>query len=97
VRSSAAAAHLLNHNAGVLRGTRDEQKPPVEQEGKLPLILIFSVNTNHESVACRFKERSKLGLDVEVCASTETCPLKQLQKLKAEAPPTDEGRGAPDR
>ena len=49
----AGAAHLLNHNAGVLRGTHGEQKSPVEQRAKVPLILIFSVNTNHESVAYR--------------------------------------------
>ena len=51
--SLAGAAHLLNNNAGVLRGTHREQKSRVEQKGKSPLILIFSVNTNHESVAYR--------------------------------------------
>ena len=30
VGSLAGAAHLLNHNAGVLRGTHGEQKSPVE-------------------------------------------------------------------
>ena len=55
----AGAAHLLNHNAGVLRGTHGEQKSPVEQKGKSPLILIFSVNTNHESVAYRSFSPSK--------------------------------------
>ena len=49
----AGAAHLLKDNAGVLRGTQREQKFRVEQRVKVPLILIFSVNTNHESVAYR--------------------------------------------
>ena len=35
------AAHLLNHNAGVLRGTHGEQKSPVEQKGKSPLDFDF--------------------------------------------------------
>lgn len=35
----AGAAHLLNHNAGVLRGTHGEQKSPVEQKGKSPMPL----------------------------------------------------------
>jgi hypothetical protein len=30
----AGAAHLLNHNAGVLRGTHGEQKSPVEQKDR---------------------------------------------------------------
>ncbi len=55
----AGAAHLSNHNAGVLRGTHGEQKSPVEQRVKVPLILIFSVNTNHESVAYRSFSPSK--------------------------------------
>ena len=37
----AGAAHLLNHNAGVLRGTHGEQKSPVEQKGKSPLDFDF--------------------------------------------------------
>ena len=51
--SLAGAAHLLKNNAGVLRGAHEGQKPSVEQKVKAPLILIFSVNTNHESVAYR--------------------------------------------
>lgn len=39
--SLAGAAHLLNHNAGVLRGTHGEQKSPVEQKGKSPLDFDF--------------------------------------------------------
>ena len=35
------AAHLLNHNAGVLRGAHGEQKSPVEQKGKSPLDFDF--------------------------------------------------------
>ena len=57
--SLAGAAHLLNHNAGVLRGTHGEQKSPVEQKGKVPLIWIFGVNTSHESVAYRSFSPSK--------------------------------------
>ena len=61
----AGAAHLLNHNAGVLRGTHEEQKSSVEQKGKSPLILIFSVNTNHESVAYRsFRVPRNVRLEV---------------------------------
>ena len=41
VGSLAGAAHLLNHNAGVLRGTHGEQKSPVEQKGKSPLDFDF--------------------------------------------------------
>ena len=39
--SLAGAAHPLNHNAGVLRGTHGEQKSPVEQKGKSPLDFDF--------------------------------------------------------
>ena len=35
------AAHLLNDNAGVLRGAHGEQKSPVEQKGKSPLDFDF--------------------------------------------------------
>ena len=41
VGSLAGAAHLLNHNAGVLRGAHGEQKSPVEQKGKSPLDFDF--------------------------------------------------------
>ena len=41
VGSLAGAAHLLNDNAGVLRGTHGEQKSPVEQKGKSPLDFDF--------------------------------------------------------
>ena len=41
VGSLAGAAHLLNNNAGVLRGTHGEQKSPVEQKGKSPLDFDF--------------------------------------------------------
>ena len=41
VGSLAGAAHLLNHNAGVPRGTHGEQKSPVEQKGKSPLDFDF--------------------------------------------------------
>ena len=51
--SLAGAAHLLNDNAGVLRGTHGEQKSPVEQKGKSSLDFDFQCNTNHESVAYR--------------------------------------------
>ena len=44
--SLAGAAHLLNHNAGVLRGTHGEQKSPVEQKGKSPLDFDFG-NSMH--------------------------------------------------
>ena len=47
-------AHLLKDNTVVLKGTQQEQKSCVEQRVKVPLILIFSVNTNHESVAYQF-------------------------------------------
>ena len=39
--SLAGAAHLLNDNAGVLRGTHGEQKSHVEQKGKSPLDFDF--------------------------------------------------------
>ena len=39
--SLAGAGHLLNDNAGVLRGTHGEQKSPVEQKGKSPLDFDF--------------------------------------------------------
>lgn len=41
VGSLAGAAHLLNDNAGVLRGAHGEQKSPVEQKGKSPLDFDF--------------------------------------------------------
>ena len=41
VGSLAGAAHLLNHNAGVLRGAHGEEKSPVEQKGKSPLDFDF--------------------------------------------------------
>jgi len=41
MRSLAEAAHLLNHNAGVLRGTHEEQKSSVEQKGKSSLDFDF--------------------------------------------------------
>ena len=34
MRSLIEAVHLLNHNAGVLRGTHEEQKSSVEQKNK---------------------------------------------------------------
>ena len=37
VGSLAGAAHLLNDNAGVLRGAHRGQKPRAEQKGKCPL------------------------------------------------------------
>ena len=55
----AGAAHLLNHNAGVLRGTHGEQKSPVEQKGKSPLDFDFQCEYNHESVAYRSFSPSK--------------------------------------
>jgi hypothetical protein len=39
--SLAGAAHLLNNNAGVLRGAQREQKSRVEQKGKSPLDFDF--------------------------------------------------------
>ena len=39
--SLAEAAHLLNHNAGVLRGTHEEQKFSVEQKNKNSLDFDF--------------------------------------------------------
>ena len=39
--SLAGAAHLLNNNAGVLRGAHGEQKSPVEQQGKSTLDFDF--------------------------------------------------------
>ena len=41
VGSLAGAAHLLNDNADVLRGTHGEQKSLVEQKGKSPLDFDF--------------------------------------------------------
>jgi len=41
MRSLAEAAHLLNHNAGVLRETHEEQKSSVEQKGKSSLDFDF--------------------------------------------------------
>ena len=41
VGSLAGAAHPLNDNAGVPRGTHRGQKPRVEQKGKCPLDLDF--------------------------------------------------------
>ena len=41
VGSLAGAAHLLNHNAGVLRVAHGEQKSPVEQKGKSHLDFDF--------------------------------------------------------
>ena len=41
--SLAGAAHLLQDNAGVLRGTQRGQKPRVEQKGKSTLDFVFSV------------------------------------------------------
>ena len=41
VGSLAGAAHLLNNNAGVLRGAQGEQKSPVEQKGKSSLDFDF--------------------------------------------------------
>jgi len=53
----AVAAHLLNNNTGVLRSAQLEQKPHVVQKGKADLILIFSANTNSETMAYPFKSR----------------------------------------
>lgn len=53
VGSLAGAAHLLNDNAGVQRWAQREQKSLVDQKGKAHLILIFSMNTNCESMAYR--------------------------------------------
>ena len=65
--SLAGAAHLLNHNAGVLRGTHGEQKSPVEQKGKSPLDLDFQrKNTNLESVAYRSFNHCVSDLKLEV-------------------------------
>jgi len=41
VGSLAGAAHLLNNNAGVLRGAQRGQKPLVEQKGKSSLDYDF--------------------------------------------------------
>jgi hypothetical protein len=41
VGNLARAAHLLNHNAGVLRGTYKEQKSLVEQKGNSSLNFGF--------------------------------------------------------
>jgi hypothetical protein len=41
VGNLARAAHLLNYNAGVLRGTYEEQKSSVEQKGNNPLNFSF--------------------------------------------------------
>ena len=39
--SLAGAVHLLNDNAGVLRGAHGERKSPVEQKGKSSLDFDF--------------------------------------------------------
>ena len=52
--SLAGAAHLLDHNAGVLRGAHGEQKSPAEQKGKSPLDFDFQ---------CEYKPR-KRGLSI---------------------------------
>ena len=41
VGSLAGAVHLLNDNAGVLRGAQEEQKSSVEQKGKSSLDFDF--------------------------------------------------------
>ena len=41
VGSLAGVAHLLKDNAGVVRGTHQEQKSQVEQKGKSPLNFDF--------------------------------------------------------
>ena len=51
--SLAGAAHLLKNIIGVLSLDQREQKSNVQQRGKANLILIFSTNTNPETVAYR--------------------------------------------
>ena len=52
VGSLTGAVHLLNNNAGVLRGAQCEQKSHVAHQGKSSLdFSIFSTNPSRESEA----------------------------------------------
>src|SRR5688572_31218582 len=62
VGSLAGAAHLLNHNAGVLRGAHGEQKSPVEQKGKRDR-KSTRLNSSHSQISyavfCLKKKKKK--------------------------------------